>query len=39
MAQIIERVDAHYEAREVPFGKVYEWHRRTSLSSVIAARS
>jgi hypothetical protein len=26
MAQIIERVDAHYEAREVPFGKVYEWH-------------
>ena len=26
MAQIIERVDARYEAREVPFGKVYEWH-------------
>ena len=26
MAQIIERVEAHYEAREVPFGKVYEWH-------------
>jgi hypothetical protein len=28
MAQkkIIERVDAHYESREVPFGKVYEWH-------------
>jgi hypothetical protein len=27
MAQkIVERVDAHYEAREVPFGKVYEWH-------------
>jgi hypothetical protein len=27
MAQkIIERVDACYEAREVPFGKVYEWH-------------
>jgi hypothetical protein len=25
MAQIIERVDAHYEAHEVPFGKVYEW--------------
>jgi hypothetical protein len=26
MAQkIIERVEAHYEAREVPFGKVYEW--------------
>ena len=28
MAQkIFERVQAHYEAREVPFGKVYEWHR------------
>jgi hypothetical protein len=27
MAQkVIERVEAHYEAREVPFGKVYEWH-------------
>ncbi len=27
MAQkIIERVEAHYEVREVPFGKVYEWH-------------
>jgi hypothetical protein len=28
MAQkiIIERVDARYEAREVPFGTVYEWH-------------
>jgi len=26
MVQIIERVEAHYEAREVPFGKVYEWH-------------
>jgi hypothetical protein len=26
MAQIIESVGAHYEAREVPFGKVYEWH-------------
>ena len=26
MAQIIERVDAPYKAREVPFGKVYEWH-------------
>ena len=25
MAQIIERVEARYEAREVPFGKVYEW--------------
>jgi len=26
MAQIIEHVGAHYEAREVPFGKTYEWH-------------
>jgi hypothetical protein len=27
MAQkITERVEAHYEARELPFGKVYEWH-------------
>ena len=27
MAQnLIERVEAHYEVREVPFGKVYEWH-------------
>ena len=26
MVQIIERVQAHYEAREVPFGKTYEWH-------------
>ena len=26
MAHVIERVQARYEAREVPFGKVYEWH-------------
>jgi hypothetical protein len=27
MAQkVIERREAHYETREVPFGKVYEWH-------------
>jgi hypothetical protein len=26
VAQIIEHVEAHYEARQVPFGKVYEWH-------------
>jgi hypothetical protein len=24
--QIIKRVQAYYEAREVPFGKTYEWH-------------
>src|SRR5215208_3069165 len=26
MVQILERVDAHYESREMPFGKVYAWH-------------
>ena len=26
MVKILERVQAHYENREVPFGKVYEWH-------------
>jgi len=26
MVQIVERVQAHYEASEIPFGKVYEWH-------------
>ena len=25
-AHIIERVEARYEAHEVVFGKVYEWH-------------
>lgn len=25
MTRIIERGEAHYEAREVPFGRVYEW--------------
>ena len=24
--KIVERVEARYEDREVPFGKVYEWH-------------
>jgi hypothetical protein len=24
--KVIERVEAHYGAREVPFGTVYEWH-------------
>ncbi len=23
---IVERVEAHYETREVPFGQIYEWH-------------
>jgi hypothetical protein len=31
MMQIIERVEAHYESREVPFGKVYEWHPAYAL--------
>jgi hypothetical protein len=26
VTRIIERVEAHYESREVPFGKTYEWH-------------
>jgi hypothetical protein len=25
MVQILERVEAHYENREMPFGMVYEW--------------
>jgi hypothetical protein len=25
MGQILERDEAHYENREMPFGKVYEW--------------
>jgi hypothetical protein len=29
MVQILERVQAHYENREMPFGKVYEWHPAT----------
>ena len=26
MVQILQRVQAHYESREMPFGKVYVWH-------------
>jgi hypothetical protein len=26
MVQILERVQAHYENHQMPFGKVYEWH-------------
>ena len=26
MTRIIERVEAHYESHEVPFGKTYGWH-------------
>jgi hypothetical protein len=26
MVQIVERVQAHYENHEMPFGKVYAWH-------------
>ncbi len=26
MTRIIERAEAHYETRQVPFGKIYEWH-------------
>lgn len=24
--QILKRVESHYEVREIPFGKTYEWH-------------
>jgi hypothetical protein len=26
MVRILEHVQAHYENREMPFGKVYQWH-------------
>src|SRR5215213_7295619 len=26
MVQIVERAEAHYESREMPFATVYEWH-------------
>jgi hypothetical protein len=26
MTRIIEDIEAHYETREVPFGRIYEWH-------------
>ena len=26
MVEIVQRLEAHYESREMPFGKVYEWH-------------
>lgn len=26
MVRIIERIEAHYKPRELPFGKTYEWH-------------
>jgi hypothetical protein len=26
MVQILERLQARYESREMPFGKVYQWH-------------
>jgi hypothetical protein len=26
MAQIVERIQARYESREMPFGKLYQWH-------------
>jgi hypothetical protein len=29
MVQILERVQAHYESREMPFATVYEWHPAT----------
>ena len=29
MVQIVERVQAHYEVHDVPFGKTYKWHPAT----------
>jgi hypothetical protein len=29
MVQILERLQAHYEGREMPFATVYEWHPAT----------
>ncbi len=26
MVHILQSVQAHYESRQMPFGKVYEWH-------------
>jgi hypothetical protein len=26
MTRIIEDIEAHYQTREVPFGRLYEWH-------------
>ena len=26
MVQILERINAHYESREMPFATVYEWY-------------
>jgi hypothetical protein len=37
LAQIIERVEARYEAHEVVFGKVYEWHPAYVTASTITA--
>lgn len=31
MAKIIERVEAHYEAQEVEFGRVYKWRSESVL--------
>jgi hypothetical protein len=38
MVKIIERVQAHYESRVMPFGKTYEWLQPTSFLSAAAAR-
>jgi hypothetical protein len=32
MSQVIERIDAHYDTLEVPFGRSYHWqHARVLL--------
>jgi len=27
MSRIIERIEGHYDAAEVPFGRIYHWHQ------------
>src|SRR5215213_10099666 len=27
MSRIIERIEAHYDTVEVPFGRIYHWHQ------------
>ena len=34
MVQILERLQAHYESREMPFATVYEWHSGRSRTRV-----
>jgi hypothetical protein len=35
MVKSIKRVQAHYESREMPFGKTYEWHPANIIARAI----